>query len=462
MSLSSALIACAAALSACAPASSEVPQTGSVHVAAISASSPAPLTFGERRARRDRGRQLYVAECSGCHGERGEGDGPAAAAIDPKPRNFVSERFKFRSTPYNSPPLLADVAETVKRGMPGSAMPPFDFLTDDERALIGEYVLFLAGVEPAHESDVLALPTESVAASGSVAHGRAVYERLQCNLCHGDQGFGDGPSSDSLKDDLGRAIAARDFRQGLFRRGKTSAELYRTFLTGIPGTPMPSYQGNFTAEEGWDLARYVQSLTATPTRPPLEPLALGRRVVAEKQCFACHVIEGRGGQVGPNLDVSSRKLLFPWVRQFLADPRAAGKIYPFTNYRMPDLHLDSNEIEGVLTLLAHVSQRSYPEPVPPPPSIDAAQASEGTLFYVLKCAECHNLGSVIPTPLAKQQGPDLIHISQRLRYDWIPDWVANPMNVYPATSMVDTNLGPHEIDVVRAFLWKTSMEAVRN
>lgn len=129
---------------------------------------------------------------------------------------------------------------------------------------------------------------------------------------------------------------------------------------------------------------------------------------------------------------------------------------------MPNLHLKPDEIEGVLTLLAHVAGRPYPKPAPTPPAIDADKASEGMLFYVVKCAECHNLGSVIPTPLAKQQGPDLIHISRRLRYDWIPDWVANPMSVYPGTSMVDTNLTQHEIDVVRAFLWKTRMEAVRN
>ena len=62
--------------------------------------------------------------------------------------------------------------------------------------------------------------------------------------------------------------------------------------------------------------------------------------------------------------------------------------------------------------------------------------------------------------LAEQAGPDLIDISRRLRYEWIPEWVANPMDVYPGTTMVDTNLTQAEIDVVRAFLWKVSMGAV--
>jgi cytochrome c oxidase cbb3-type subunit 2 len=456
----SALIGAALVQAACAPGSSDAPQAGPARAEVTMASAPAALSFGERRERRDRGRQLYLAECSGCHGERGHGDGPAAAVIDPKPRNFLSERFKFRSTAYNAPPLLGDVAETVRRGMPGSAMPAFDFLTDEERVLVSEYVLYLAGIEPARESDAVELPPESPVASASVEQGREVYRRLECFMCHGDEGRGDGPSSDTLVDELGRPIAARDFREGLFRRGESAAELYRTFLTGLPGTPMPSYEGNFTSEEGWDLARYVHSLSGTPTRPAMEPLALGRAVVEEKQCFACHVIEGRGGQVGPNLDVSSRKLRLDWAEQFLADPRAAGKIYPFTAYRMPDLHLEPDEIEGVLTLLAHVAGRTYPERPEEPPAIDAAKAGQGQLLYVLKCAECHNLGTAIPTPLAKQQGPDLIHISRRLRYEWIPEWVANPMDVYPGTAMVDTNLTREEIDVVRAFLWKASLEAI--
>ena len=138
---------------------------------------------------------------------------------------------------------------------------------------------------------------------------------------------------------------------------------------------------------------------------------------------------------------------------------AAGAIYPFRPYRMPDLGLEADEIEAVLTLLAEIAGREYPAEPEPVPAIDPEVATAGTLFYVIKCAECHNLGSVIPTPLAKQQGPDLINVSQRVRYEWFPEWVANPLSVYPGTAMVDTNITDEEIESVRAFLWKTSTEA---
>jgi mono/diheme cytochrome c family protein len=223
---------------------------------------------------------------------------------------------------------------------------------------------------------------------------------------------------------------------------------------------MPSYASSLKNDEAWDLARYILSMKGPAEPAPAEPIAHAKRIIEEKQCTACHVIEGKGGTVGPSLDVSAKKLRFEWMKEWLKNPRAFGKIYPFTAYRMPDLKLGDAEIESLLKYLAKLAGRTWPEAPEPPAAIDDAKASEGTLFYVVKCAECHNLGSVIPTPEAKRQGPDLIEVSRRLRYDWIPEWVKNPQNVYPGTAMVDTNLSEHEIDIVRAFLWKTSRNAL--
>jgi cytochrome c2 len=127
---------------------------------------------------------------------------------------------------------------------------------------------------------------------------------------------------------------------------------------------------------------------------------------------------------------------------------------------MPNLGLTAEEIEGVVALFGQISGRGYPEPQEPAPAIAADLPDKGKLLYFIKCTECHNLGKVIETPLAKQQGPDLIHISRRLRYNWIPEWVEKPQAVYPGTAMIDTNLKPEDIEAVRAFLWKVSTEAL--
>ena len=136
-------------------------------------------------------------------------------------------------------------------------------------------------------------------------------------------------------------------------------------------------------------------------------------------------------------------------------------IYPFTAFRMPDLKLAPAEIDAIVALFDAIAG---PEAVAATEAAAPAQfpdeiVSRGQLLYFLKCTECHNLGSVVPTPAAKRQGPDLIQVQQRLRYDWIPQWVKNPVAVYPGAAMVDTNLDDAEIEAVRAFLWKTSGSA---
>jgi mono/diheme cytochrome c family protein len=284
---------------------------------------------------------------------------------------------------------------------------------------------------------------------------------MQCEKCHGAGGKGDGPSAATLVDSAGRKISARDLTTGLLRRGKDASEIVRTEFAGIDGTPMPSYAGEVTNEQAWDMARFVLSLKVAAAPPPADPVAYGRQIVEQRMCFACHVIEGRGGRVGPSLDVSMQKLRRPWIREFLKDPRAQGKLYPFTPYRMPDLKLAPAEIDAIVALFDALVG---PEVVaateaPAPAQFPKELVAKGTLLYFLKCTECHNLGTVIPTPEAKRQGPDLINVTRRLRYDWIPQWVKNPVAVYPGAAMVDTNLDDAEIEAVRAFLWTTSGSA---
>jgi mono/diheme cytochrome c family protein len=109
------------------------------------------------RSRAARAQKLFVTWCSGCHGERGRGDGPAAAVITPKPRNFTRDKFKIRSTPTGSPPTRQDLLATVERGLPGTAMPSFRFLSEDERGLIVDHVRSLAGLDSAPEPTPLVL-----------------------------------------------------------------------------------------------------------------------------------------------------------------------------------------------------------------------------------------------------------------------------------------------------------------
>src|SRR3989449_10764773 len=69
------------------------------------------------------GKKVYVKWCAGCHGDGGAGDGPAAAYMLPRPRNFTGGLYKIRTTASGQLPTDADLARAIDDGLPGSAMP---------------------------------------------------------------------------------------------------------------------------------------------------------------------------------------------------------------------------------------------------------------------------------------------------------------------------------------------------
>jgi high-affinity iron transporter len=82
-----------------------------------------------------KGQAQFAKYCASCHGPKGEGDGPAAKALKPKPRNFVTEALKS--------PGVAGVHETLTNGVKGTAMIPFKHLPDEDRWALSYYVVSL-------------------------------------------------------------------------------------------------------------------------------------------------------------------------------------------------------------------------------------------------------------------------------------------------------------------------------
>jgi len=410
------------------------------------------------------GKSLYLRECSACHGERGNGAGPAAEFLDPRPRDFTKRVFKLRTTPSGQPAATADVLHTIEQGVPGTAMPSFSYLTADERRRIAAYVLRLADLLDEPEPNTVADPGPAPGATPeTIAQGKQLYADAGCSSCHGETGRGDGPSASDLKDTDGRAIRARDFTAGVFRGGGEPRDLYYRVATGMDGTPMPAYGDVFDKAQMWAVVGYVRSLAAPPAPAPLpaDPIAAGHAVAAKYFCFGCHVLDdGKGGDVGPDLRVSAQKLRPEWVRGFLAAPRAAGKIYPWRVYRMPGLKLSPEEVKAATRYLATLGKRPDPSPaLPDPITFPGDKVEEGKSLYVLRCAQCHSLGKVIETPPASQQGPDLVTVAQRIDYAWAKDWIQDPTKIDPKTKMIMPGLTPQEGDEVRMFVWKASVAA---
>ncbi len=224
-----------------------------------------------------RGKVVYVKWCAGCHGETGAGDGPAAATMLPRPRNFTGAIYKIRTTASGQLPTDADLMRAIDEGLPGTAMPAWQGrLSDTERRDVAAYLKTFSTFFADTSQHVAALKFSSPPGGGSGAaalkEGRLFYDSIGCRKCHGDQGRGDGPSAPTLKDDAGFPIFAADLHQSWrFRGGSTVEDVYRRLRTGLDGTPMPSFsdlidQKFLTDEQLWRLAQYVRSLS--PAKPP--------------------------------------------------------------------------------------------------------------------------------------------------------------------------------------------------
>ncbi|MBI3848837.1 MAG: c-type cytochrome [Verrucomicrobia bacterium] len=225
------------------------------------------------------GRAVYEQHCAACHGVNGDGNGPAAVWLYPKPRNYSAGLFKIQSTPAGSLPTDDDLLNTITRGMPGSSMPSFTYLSDQERREAVAYVKYLTAYtdnsgkrinrfEEAATNGLIAkpveVPPETPVTLQELTLGRDMFKKMQCFLCHGPTGAGDGEQVPTLKDAFGLAIRPRDFNTGMFRGGHTGPDLYRRIYTGLGGTPMVPYgDAVMKPAERWALVHFVQSLRRT-------------------------------------------------------------------------------------------------------------------------------------------------------------------------------------------------------
>lgn len=208
------------------------------------------------------GKQLYDANCVQCHGAEGKGDGYGAPFLVPPPRDLTGGQFKFRTTAGGQLPTDDDLFRTISRGANGTGMPPWKYLlNDDERWALVEYVkTFDSRFENARAVKAMALP-DTPGRSRDAVHGKAVYLKMQCEKCHGEDGRGVGPSSNALVDAKGRHVNALNFTQpAAFRTGWTEREIIRTLETGMNGVPMPSYTGAMSKQEEYDLVAYLMSI----------------------------------------------------------------------------------------------------------------------------------------------------------------------------------------------------------
>lgn len=227
--------------------------------------------IGNLTGHSEAGAQLYYRYCWGCHGARGNGDGENAPYVTPQPRNFVAATFKCRSTPTGTLPLDSDLYNTLIRGFNFTNMPSWAALTAQQRAdLVAFIKTFSARWVTEKPGDPIPIPPEPKLTVESIQHGSQLFQKLECWKCHGQEGRGDGPSASTLTDSNDQPIRPFNFTSSNRSKcGRTNQDLYRIFMTGVDGTPMPSFADVVKPEDAWDLVHYLRTLQVNNASPEL-------------------------------------------------------------------------------------------------------------------------------------------------------------------------------------------------
>ncbi|WP_447969396.1 cytochrome c [Nitrospira sp. M1] len=214
------------------------------------------------------GKRIYVTHCTRCHGDQGDGTGELSSSLNPRPADFTAGIFKFRSTPTGQLPTSDDLFRTISVGVAGTSMSDYSELTVSDRRAVVEYVMNFSPRfrEESKGTTILAPPIRPVT-SEAVNRGQVLYTQMFCDACHGPYARGDGALAQSLSDSNGRKIQPADLTRTRLKSGKGPTAIYRVLMTGLDGTPMPSYGDSLTQDEAWDLALYVSSLSTSGEIP---------------------------------------------------------------------------------------------------------------------------------------------------------------------------------------------------
>jgi len=260
----------------------------------------APVTLGGRAvpaAALEHGRTLYTQYCRPCHGDAGDGKGPAAAGLTPPPRDLRLGVYKFAAVPAGQLPRDADFARTLRQGLHGTAMQGWQV----PEAELDDLIQYVKSFAPRWRSET---PGDEIAPSPdpwagrdaeALARGVRVYHGLaQCAVaCHPAYvtraeiaAFTKELTGIELREiradvyqpvakdsDYGVKILPPDFTFSPPRGGDGLADIYRAIASGIGGTAMPTWKNVLPEADLWALARYVQSLVALRGTPGADALA---------------------------------------------------------------------------------------------------------------------------------------------------------------------------------------------
>jgi mono/diheme cytochrome c family protein len=337
---------------------------------------------------------------------------------------------------------------------PGTTMPHYRW-TGQQLKLIASFV------ENKTNSDFVANVHVEPATPAQIAHGKKLVSDYGCAACH----------------EIGGIRKPENFAPELSRVGSKPV-VQLVFLPGMPHT-LPDYlsakirqprdfgqnlrmpQYNFTPDQIDDLTTALLSLTdrsfslpaslqiAAKPDSDYQPAGQARKLMEDANCFSCHRINGRGGDMAPDLTWEGSSVQSKWLNDFLKNPNT---LRPALIRRMPKFNLTDSESEELTTYMMTVYQSAaIDRDAMPPGSYPPALVEQGRqLFYShYACQSCH----IVDTNNDKGYiGPPLTQVGARLNAAWIFHWLKNPQALRPGTIEPNQQMSDDDARALTAFL----------
>jgi mono/diheme cytochrome c family protein len=332
--------------------------------------------------------------------------------------------------------------------------------TFDQKATDDTLLDYLKAVLPFE--DAKAQLAKMNAEERQVELGRRAINRYGCFSCHDIKGFEKAQSiGTDLSEEGSKLVTRLDFafitdiphtsKLGWFRTKLHDPRIFDKgrVLQPLDKLRMPNF--DFSDVEIGRLVtalmsfqREIQPPAALPARSArTDFLYEGRTLVHRRNCVGCHIIEGDGGDFlklvadpslgPPMLTPEGARVQHDWLYDFIRGPIT---IRPWLAVRMPTFGLDDQNINGVISYFGGISNKLMPfeshEVVRTASSEDAAGKQ---LFELLKCQQCHVLGTIPKDQPTSNLAPDLRMSPERLEPDWILDWLKKPSDILPGTRM---------------------------
>jgi len=311
------------------------------------------------------------------------------------------------------------------------------------------------------DSDFLANVHLDAATPEHVEHGKSLVMEYGCASCHEIAGI---KKPENFAPELSR-IGSKPVSQLIFLAGMQHtlpdyiAGKIRQPRAFSPGLKMPQYSFTPTQVDALTTALLAQNDRAQTMPPALtvsgpaasnyRPAGKAGQIMADLACFSCHAINGRGGDMAPDLTWEGSSVQGKWLEDFFRNP---GTLRPALIRRMPKFNLTNEEITALSDYIMTVYQTpEFERDSMPESAYSVTQVEQGRQLFYSKyaCQGCH----IVDVKADKGYiGPTLTSVGSRLTAAWVYHWLKNPQALRAGTVEPNRNLSDDDAKALTAFL----------